>query len=101
MKFEIGAFVNLWRHRNVSSIFLADIFGNIEPETDTVGVHLMLVLQESEQLEKLFLVLLWDTNSGIYDLYNQNLLVIRNLFSLHSYFDLPVFRELESVWLQT
>ena len=100
-KLERWALTVFWLNSDVSSENLANVFSNIESEPDTVLVQMLLVLQKSKELEKLFLIFFRDTYPCVYDLYDQRRLASFEFLSLHSYSDLSLLGELEGVCLQT
>lgn len=48
---------------------LAYLLWDDEAQSYSLGVHLLLVLNEAEEFEELFMVFLWDTDACIYHLY--------------------------------
>jgi hypothetical protein len=52
-------------HQDISTKLFNDLFGNAEPQTDSLLVHLETILDANEILEKLTLVVFLDSYASI------------------------------------
>jgi hypothetical protein len=66
---KTGAFTQLRGKRYISLKFLDDLLCYHETKSDSVDIHLLIIIDESEKLEKLALIILMNSNTGISDCY--------------------------------
>ena len=66
---KTGAFPQLRGKRYITLKFLDDLLCDHETKPDSVDIHLLVIIDESEKLEKLALIILMNSNTGISDCY--------------------------------
>lgn len=97
-KSKSGSNAKFWFKRNVTTKLGDYLVCNYKTQSDTLSIHLLRILDEAKQFEKLGLIGLADSNPGIFNWDLDFLfLIVFNYFDVDFY--TAIFSKLQSIRL--
>ena len=98
-KFENWSLTIYWWHFYFASELFNNLFGDIQSQTYSVHIHLVLTLKVSKHFEQFRLILFFYAGSCVNDAYFQKLFfIVVEYFCFDS--DCSFISKLKSIWLQ-
>ena len=97
---EAGSNSWLWFQLNGATKLHDNLPGYYKAQTNSIGVHTSTLIDHSKRLEKVLLVLLWDTDAAVCNLDGEELLILAFFFNFDDYLHLSILGELKGIGLK-